>query len=84
MAKGIYQLNWLITSDVFETFSTEWKVFDSKARAKTYGLSKQKEKNGGLLPEEKAEDGYCYRFISAEPVKEIDGFRISLEPKIDD
>jgi len=77
--KQVYELCWLIRCDEFEFLRTEWKVFDSEAEAKAYGLRQQIELNDGLSPDEKSWDGYYHHFSHARSIDEIDGCRIVLE-----
>ena len=82
MAKQIYQLKWNIRSYLYDFTRSEWKVFDSEKEAEDYGLCIQTELNNGLSPEEKIEqDSYCYEFVGAFPMEELDGYLITLEEK---
>jgi hypothetical protein len=85
MPKQIYELVWTIRCAVggeeLEFLRTEWKVFESEPTARAYGLHVQDELNDGLPIEEKADDGYYFRFAYEEPVEEIDGYRISLDKR---
>ena len=78
MAKQVYELVYKLRCLDFEFVRKVWKVFDSDAEAKAYGRKEQDELNGGLSPDEKAWDGYCYIFDYARPVEEVDGFQILL------
>jgi len=79
VVKQIYELGWVIGCSEFEFLKTEWKVFDSKAEAKTYGIQQQDELNDGLPCMEKAFDGYYYRFWYSRPIHEIDSHPIFLK-----
>ncbi|MBM3303273.1 MAG: hypothetical protein FJY85_25425, partial [Deltaproteobacteria bacterium] len=74
MGKRIYELVWRITCLDFEFVTTQWKVLNSEAEAQIYGCRWQNEANDSLAPCEKAEDGYCYQFMGAYPVDELDGY----------
>ncbi len=78
MPKHIYQLHWTIRCGETEFLKTEWKLFRSDKEATAYGLRVQDELNGNLPPEEKAWDGYYYRFWFADRLEEIDGYHIIL------
>lgn len=62
MAKQVYELVYKLRCLNFEFVRSIWKVFDSDAEAQAYGRKEQDELNGGLSPEDKADDGYCYIF----------------------
>lgn len=81
MPEQIYELNWKVMCLEFEFGETKWKVFDSEAKAQAYGRQKQDEWNDGLPPCEKANDGYCYQFMGAFLVDEVDGYGIMLLEK---
>jgi hypothetical protein len=78
MPKQIYEVVWKIRCLEFEFVTTQWKVFDSEAEAQAYGCQWQNEANEGLSPCERVEDGYCYQFMGAYPVDEVDGYQILL------
>ena len=78
MAKQVYELVYKLRCLDFEFVRSVWKVFDSDAEAQAYGRKEQDELNGGLFPEDKADDGYYYIFWYARPVEEVDGFQILL------
>ncbi len=77
MSQQLYELSWIIRCDEFS--KTEWHVFSSLEEATTFGLNKECELNDGLSAEEKAHDGYCYRYFFAQPLEYIENYRIVLE-----
>ena len=81
MPKQIYEIVWKIRCLEFEFVTNQWKVFDSETEAWTYGYQWQNEASEGLSPCEKVEDGYCYQFMGAYPVDEVDGYQILIEIK---
>ena len=79
MGKQLWELTWTIGCLEFEFLRTEWHVFESREEARAYGLRIQDELNGGVSPVERANDGYFFEFEMAEPVGQIDGYRILLQ-----
>ena len=80
MSNQIYELGWIIGSEEFEFLKTEWALFESYKAAEEYGLREQDELNGGLPPDERAFDGYYYKYWYARPINRIGDCRIVLEP----
>ena len=78
MSKQMYELVWEIKCGEFEFITRELRVFSSIDEASTYADYAVIELNDGLLPSEKARDGYCYTLSSIAPVSKVDGHRVSL------
>lgn len=67
----------------FEFIRRDWKVFASEEEATEYGLKVQDELNDGLTPEEKAEDGYYFKYWFSRPIDDIDGYALSVGKRRD-
>ena len=81
MSKQLYELIWIAHCMEFEFVLMDFRVFASIDEANHYGKQKMYEWNDGLLAEEKALDGYCFSYMGALPVNEIDGYPIVLLDK---
>lgn len=81
MSKQLYELIWTVHCMEFEFVQSDLKVFISRDEADHYGKQKMEEWNGGLPPEDKASDGYYFKYIGALPVNEVDGHRVIILDK---
>jgi hypothetical protein len=81
MSPKIYEIGWIIGCCEYEFLKTEWHVFASHEEARSYGLRRENELNDGLPAEEKAFEGYYYRYYYAQPVEQLGEYTIALEPR---
>jgi hypothetical protein len=79
MNDRLYELCWQVETDVHSFIYREFKVFRSDIEAREYGQKRESELNDGLPTEERAQDGFCYKYLCANVVKDIDGFAIELK-----
>jgi hypothetical protein len=77
--KHLYELEWEITTDTHVFCHREFKVFVTEASARRYGHRRERELNGGLTIEQRAQDGWYYKYRGAEQVTEIDGTPVRVE-----
>jgi hypothetical protein len=78
MSKHLYEISWMIMTDVCHFLKARLKVFENEDEAVSYGLSEEISLNDGQLPVEKALDGFCYKFFDVRRIDTIDGFPITL------
>jgi phosphatidylserine decarboxylase len=78
MSKQLYEIYWMIMTDVCHFLKTDWKVFNNLVEAKAYGLVEELRLNDGRSPVEKAWDGYCYQFFDARQIESVDGHQVTL------
>jgi hypothetical protein len=78
MKDHLYELLWHVETDSLSFFYRELKVFRSEKEIGEYSKKREIELNGGVSFEERAHDGYYFKFYNASKVKEIDGFQIKL------
>jgi hypothetical protein len=78
MKQHLYELLWDVETDVCSFLYREFKVFNSNQEAEQYGVKRGEELNGGSSIEERAQDGYYFKYFSAHKVREIDGFTVNL------
>lgn len=76
----LYELCWQVDTDVHSFCYREFKVFRSDVGARDYGKKREGELNGGLSIEERAQDGFCFRYLDAQEVENIDGFIVEVKP----
>ncbi|HID43726.1 MAG TPA: hypothetical protein EYP30_08160 [Archaeoglobaceae archaeon] len=79
MNPRLYELCWQVETDAHSFCYCEHKIFRSDEEAREYGKKREIELNNGLPAEERAQDGFCYKYLSAHEVKDIDGFAIELK-----
>lgn len=79
MKSHLHELLWQLETDVGIFVYSEFKVFRSKAEAKRYGRRREIELNGGVSIEERAQDGYCFKYHGANKLREINGFIVNLD-----
>jgi hypothetical protein len=79
MRPFLYELNWLVETDVNSFLYREFKVFDGEERAKKFGKKREAQLNDGIPIEEKSHNGFCYKYLGVHKVKDIDGFLIELK-----
>ena len=75
----LYELCWLVETDAHSFCYREFKVFRSDTEAREYGEKREIELNDGLLREQRAQNGFCYKYLCANVVRDIDGFAIELK-----
>jgi hypothetical protein len=78
MERDLYELLWNVETDLHSFLYREYKVFGSNSEARRYAKNREVELNEGETIEERAQDGYCYKHLSACKIKEIDGFLVKL------
>lgn len=78
MTKHLYELLWQVETDTLSFIYRELKVLGSDVEARHYGKTRELELNDKASIEERAHDGYCFKYLSADPVKEIDGYKVNL------
>lgn len=76
----LYELCWQVDTDVHSFCYRELKVFRSDAAARYYGKKREGELNGGLSIEERAQDGFCFRYLDAHELENVDGFIVEVRP----
>ena len=81
MPKQLYELIWTVHCMEFEFVQSDLKVFISRDEADRYGEQRMEEWNDGLPPEDKASEGYYFKYIGALPVNEVDGHRVVILDK---
>jgi len=81
MRPYLYELSWVVETDVHSFFYREFKVFDGEEKAKTYGKKREDELNEGISIEERPRDGFYYKYLGSHKIKDIDGFLIDLKYK---
>jgi hypothetical protein len=79
MKQRLYELCWQVETDVHSFCYREFKVFRSELEARQYGKKREADLNNGLSIEDQAQDGFCYKYLDAHEVKDIDGFTIELK-----
>lgn len=79
MGNRLYELCWQVETDAHSFCYREFKVFRSDMEAREYGKNREAELNDGLPAEERAQDGFCYKYLCAHQLKDIDGFTIELK-----
>jgi hypothetical protein len=78
MENHLYELLWDVETDSLNFLYRELKVFRSEVEARDYGKKRETELNEGVSFEERAQDGYYFKYNSASKVRKIDGFQIKL------
>lgn len=76
--KDLYELLWQVETDTLSFIYRELKVFGSDEEARRYGKMRELELNEGASIEERAHNGYYFKYHSAEQVKAIDGYEVKL------
>ncbi len=79
MEKHLYELLWQVETDILSFIYREYKVFGTDTEAQQYGKARELELNDGLPSEDRAYDGYYFKYIDAEEVTAIDGYEVILE-----
>lgn len=78
MKEQLYELLWQVETDSLSFLYREFKVFHSEGEAREYGKRREAELNGGASIEERAQDGYYFKYRGACRIEEIDGFTVEL------
>jgi hypothetical protein len=78
MKRKLYEMLWQVETDTLSFFYREFKAFYREGEAGRYGKQRETELNDGASIEERAQDGYYFKFRGANEVINIDGFAISL------
>ena len=78
MKQNLYEILWQVETDTLSFLYREFKVFSSKMEAKQYGKRREVEFNDGASIEERAQDGYYFKYHMACKVREIDSFVVNL------
>lgn len=81
MKPRIYELSWQVETDVHSFYHRELRVFRSEVEARQYGKEQELELNNGMSIERRAQDGFYYKFIDYDEIKDIDGFPIELKER---
>jgi len=76
--KQIYELIWSINVLDYEFPTCQYKVFNSWEEACAFGRGEEEQCNRGLSRWEAANEGYYYKFLGANPIDSIDGYRVIL------
>jgi len=79
MKPRLYELNWHVETDIHSFCYREFKVFDGQEKTRKYGKKREAELNDGMSIQERSHEGYYYKYIGANRVKNIDGFLIDLK-----
>lgn len=74
----LYELFWEVETDTLSFPYREFKIFTSEVGVKRYGKRREVELNRGVPLEERAHNGYYFKYRGALRVKEIDGFVVKL------
>lgn len=78
MKQHLYEVLWQVETDSHSFLYREFKVLCSKVEAEQYGRGREEKLNEGVSIEEKAQDGYCFKYLGASKLTEIDGFKLRL------
>jgi len=78
MKQNLYEILWRVETDTLSFLYRGFKVFSSVAEAKQYGKRREAEFNEGTSVEERAQDGYYFKYHSTCKVREIDGFLVNM------
>ncbi|MFQ6114414.1 MAG: hypothetical protein ACE5NG_10080 [bacterium] len=78
MQPNLYEILWDVETDVCSFLYREFKVFNSHAEAKKFGIERETYFNEGKSMDEIAQDGYYFKYHSACEVNEIDGYVVNL------
>ncbi len=81
MKEHLYEILWQVETDSHSFLYREFKVFRSESEAKQYGERREVELNEQAPIEDRAQDGYYFRYYSTNVVSEIDDFIIKLALK---
>lgn len=79
MKPRLYDLCWQVETDVHSFCYRDFKVFDSEEKARKYGKNREAELNDGMTVEERSQDGFYYKYLHAQEVKDIDEFLVKLK-----
>lgn len=74
----LYELCWQVETDFHSFCYREFKVFGSGDEAKLYGKKREIQLNDGLAIEKRSQDGFYYKYLSFQKIKDIDGFTVLL------
>jgi len=77
----LYEVLLELETDAGSFLHCEFKVFHSHAEARKWGKWLEREMNGGQPIEEKAWDGYYFKYWGARRVSKIDGFPVTLSKR---
>ncbi len=78
MKRHLYELLWQVETDILSFIYRELKVLGSDTEARHYGTVRELELNEGASIEERAHDGYYFKYLGADQVKEIDGYKVNV------
>lgn len=78
MNEHLYELLWQVETDTHNFLYREFKVFCTYVEAKKHGKIREKELNEEASIEERAQDGYYFKYLGVNKVTKIDGFIVKL------
>jgi hypothetical protein len=78
MQKHLYELLWQVETDTLSFIYRELKGFGSDVEARKYGKTRELNLNDGASIQDKAQDGYYFKYHSASRIEEIDGCKVTL------
>lgn len=81
MKQCLYELCWQVETDVHSFCYREFRVFRSKSEAVRYGKKHENQLNDGVTIEKRSQDGFCYKYLCAQEINDIDGFKVELIPQ---
>ena len=79
MSHRLYEICWQVETDSHSFCYREFKVFRSIAEAREFGEKRETELNEGMSIEERAQDGFYYKYLDVHAVEDIDQFTVELK-----